>query len=272
MPLLRYALDAPIRRIRRVSSPTPSQAPDYSFLEAYPDAIGIHRAGILLYLNRAGVELIGARDANEVLGRSVLDFVHPDSKAVVIERLKRTTAGNAAELLSERFVTLAGEPLDVEVVALPINLEGGPAVQLVVRNVTELRRTERENARLATEAAQAEAGHRFTQEALELAESAAGLGVWDWKIGTNELRWTKGLEPLHGMEPGTFRGTFEHFLEAVIEEDRPALLSAIERSMSDGPEDSFEARMRIRDGDTHCDGFSGRVESFGTRMGLQKGW
>ncbi len=221
----------------------------YGFLEAYPDAIAIHRGGIVLYINRAGLALMEADGAAQLIGRNVLEFVHPDARAIVLDRLKQTTSGQAAGLLAERFVTLTGRPLDVEVVALPINIDGGPATQLIVRDVTELRRVERENERLARAVAEAMAGSRFTEEALELAESAAGLGVWDWDIASGGLRWTKGLEPLHGMEPGTFRGTFEHFLEAVIEEDRPALLSAIEAVMAGDGGDAFEARMRVRHAD-----------------------
>ena len=207
-------------------------------------AIAIHRGGIP-YLTRKGWTSSKRRTPRRC-GPKRPRFREYDSRATVVERQRRTGAGEPANLLSERFVTANGEPLDVEVVALPVNLEDGPATQLVVRNVTELRRAERENARLAAEAVQALAGHQFTQEALELAESAAGLGVWDWTLGTNELRWTKGLEPLHGMEPGTFRGTFEHFLEAVIEEDRPALQRSIDEAMSEDSGDAFEARMRVK--------------------------
>jgi|GEM_PF-6362876 len=217
----------------------------YAFLEAYPDPVAIHRGGTLLYANRAGLALVGATSDEQVLGRNVLEFVHPDSQAAVIERLKRTAAGERADLLGERFLTLAGDALEVEVVALPINLEDGPATQLIIRDVSELRRVERENARLALEVERAAAGHQFTQEALELAETAAGLGVWDWQVGTEQLRWTKGLEPLHGLEPGTFRGTFEHFIEAVYEEDRPALLAAIETALQSPQKDGFEARFRV---------------------------
>lgn len=217
----------------------------YSFLEAYPDAIAIHRGGTLLYANHAGLRLVGATTTAEVLGRSVLDFVHPDSRDLVVQRMRTAAEGQPGDLIDEMFIRLDGSPIDVEVISLPIQLQDGMATQLIVRDVSRLRRIERDFERLRDEAREAERGHRFTQEALDLAEAAAGLGVWDWKIGTNELRWTKGLEPLHGMEPGTFRGTFEHFLEAVIEDDRPALLGVIEQALQD-ESGEFEARMRVR--------------------------
>lgn len=121
---------------------------------------------------------------------------------------------------------------------MPISLPDGPATQLIIRDVTAQRQLERQAA-----------DDTFTREALELAENAVGLGVWDWTVGTDTLRWTKGLEPLHGMAPGTFRGTFEHFLEAVHPEDRPGLLAAIDAATRVGGSDEFEARMRVWNAD-----------------------
>ncbi len=217
-----------------------------AFLEAYPDAIAIHREGTLLYVNRAGLNLVDATSPEEVVWRNVLEFVHPDSRDAVIRRMQESASGQQGDLLGEQFITLKGVPLEVEVVSLPIDLQRGRATQLIIRDVTEIRRVEAENRRLELEAATAMRGHRFTQEALDLAESAAGLGIWDWAVGSNDLRWTKGLEPLHGMAPGTFNGTFDHFLEAVYEEDRAPLLATIQDTLSDGEE--FEARFRIPEG------------------------
>lgn len=214
-----------------------------AFLEAYPDAIAIHRDGTLLYVNRAGLELIGATEPADVVGRSIIDFVHPDSRDDVLRRINDSADGQPGDLLGEQFVTLNGAPIEVEVVSLPIDLQRGRATQLIIRNVTEIRRVEAENRRLEQEAARALQGHRFTQEALDLAEAAAGLGVWDWTVGATDLRWTKGLEPLHGMEPGTFNGTFDHFIEAVYAEDRPGLLATIEGTLASGEE--FEVRFRL---------------------------
>lgn len=212
----------------------PHAGASFSFLEAYPDAIAIHRLGEILFVNEAGLRLVGAESADVVLGRNVLEFVHPDSRGPVLERMRQTASGVMAGLLDEQFIRLDGATIDVQVVALPIGLEDGPATQLIVRDVTAQRALERQAAE-----------HGFTQEALDLAERAAGLGVWDWRVGSEDLRWTKGLEPLHGMAPGTFRGTFEHFLEAVHADDRPGLLAAIDAALASGGNDDFEARMRI---------------------------
>ncbi|HVF60527.1 MAG TPA: PAS domain-containing protein [Thermoanaerobaculia bacterium] len=54
-----------------------------------------------------------------------------------------------------------------------------------------------------------------SEERLRLALDAGRMGVWDWNVRTGELRWSDSLEPLHGLEPGTFGGTFEHFQQLI---------------------------------------------------------
>ena len=54
-----------------------------------PNAIFVHRNGIFLYANKTGAELLGINNPDELTGRSALDFVHPDYKQTVIERIKQ---------------------------------------------------------------------------------------------------------------------------------------------------------------------------------------
>ena len=50
-------------------------------LELSLDAILVHRNGVITFVNSAGVELLGAKKTEDLVGRHVLDFVHPDSRA-----------------------------------------------------------------------------------------------------------------------------------------------------------------------------------------------
>ena len=111
-------------------------------VEFSPNSICVHRDGKLLYVNPAGVRLFGATDLAELVGHSVLDFIHPDSLPVVRERLRRLREGGTAPLIEERFVTLNGDVRDVEVTAIPITYENGPAAQVIIRDITERKQAE----------------------------------------------------------------------------------------------------------------------------------
>jgi PAS domain S-box-containing protein len=111
-------------------------------VESSPDAIVVHRKGVITFANSTAAKLVGASDPSELLGRSVLDFVHPDSRPMVVERLQRLHEGRPAPLIEEKFVRLDGTAVEVEVAATPFMMEGEPAVQIVARDITERRRAE----------------------------------------------------------------------------------------------------------------------------------
>jgi PAS domain S-box-containing protein len=111
-------------------------------VEFSPNSICVHRDGKLLYVSPAGVRLFGATDLAELVGRSVLDFIHPDSLAAVRDRIRQVREGETAPLIEEKFVTLNGEVRDVEVTSIPIIYERAPAAQVIIRDITERKQGE----------------------------------------------------------------------------------------------------------------------------------
>jgi len=59
-----------------------------------------------------------------------------------------------------------------------------------------------------------------TTQRLQLAPDGTDTGVWDWTIGTGEVRWSESLERLVGIDPGTFEGTVDAFAEYIHPDDR----------------------------------------------------
>ncbi len=114
-----------------------------SLVELSPDAIAVQMKGKILYVNEAAVKLHGAASAQELIGRAVSDFIHPDYREVVLERSRRIREkGERVGLIEEKFIRLDGQPVDVEVAAAPISYEGEQAVQVVFRNIIERKRAE----------------------------------------------------------------------------------------------------------------------------------
>ena len=111
-------------------------------VELSPNSICVHRDGELLYVNPAGVRLFGATDYAQLVGRSVLDFIHPDSLPIVRERMRQVRAGETVPLIEEKFVTLNGEVRDVEVTSIPIIYERAQAAQVIIRDITERKQAE----------------------------------------------------------------------------------------------------------------------------------
>jgi PAS domain S-box-containing protein len=105
-------------------------------VEDSPQPTAVHAGGRLVYLNRAALAVIGATSAEDVLGRPVFDFLHPDFHALAAERiLKMEGVGDPAEPVHETLLRVDGSAVDVELAATPIVWRGEPAIQLAVHSV-----------------------------------------------------------------------------------------------------------------------------------------
>ncbi len=108
------------------------------------DGIAIHREGRIAFINPAGARLLGGADPESILGRPLLDFVLPEYGDVVIRRVRGVGhPQRGASLIEEKLVRLDGEELDAEVAAIDVTYEEQPAVQVVFRDITARKETER---------------------------------------------------------------------------------------------------------------------------------
>jgi PAS domain S-box-containing protein len=112
-------------------------------VELAPDAIVVHSGGKIVFLNAAGARLIGAARAEELTGRDLLDFVHPNSRAAVVERMQvMLERGESVPRITERFLRLDGTSVEADVVATPLRYHDAPAVLVMARDITERLRIE----------------------------------------------------------------------------------------------------------------------------------
>ncbi|MBW4520493.1 MAG: response regulator [Scytolyngbya sp. HA4215-MV1] len=95
---------------------------------------------------------------------------------------------------------------------------------------------------------QSEAALRQNEELLRLSLGAARMGAWDWNIITGEEKWSNELESLFGLEPGSFQGKFEEFLELVHPDDRPIIQEAQRLTLEEGQDYRAEYRIVLKDG------------------------
>ncbi|MEI7504588.1 MAG: PAS domain S-box protein, partial [Paludibacter sp.] len=111
---------------------------DYS-----PDAIAIYSDGKIVFANNECVRLLAANSVEDILGKSVIDFVHPDYRSLVIKRMRDILINNQIlPLTEEKFIKFDGTTVDVEVKALPLLLDNKQAIQLIVRDITQRKQAE----------------------------------------------------------------------------------------------------------------------------------
>jgi PAS domain S-box-containing protein len=118
-------------------------------VETSPDANLIHCDGKFIYVNPAGLKLLGATHLDQIMERPFLDFIHPKFREQVAARTRALMVeGQPAPLLQEQFLRLDGSAVDVEVTAIPITINGKPAAQVVVHDISERNKLESQVLRL----------------------------------------------------------------------------------------------------------------------------
>ena len=137
-----------------------------SLVELSPDGIVVVRDGRMIFANSAMLQLLGAAVPQEVVGKEVLDFVHPDYRDLVRARLRQQQEeGKPAPLIQERLIRVDGSEVDVEVSGVPVVYEGAAASQAVLRDVSDRGRFESESEdRTRRQAAIAELGRAALRE------------------------------------------------------------------------------------------------------------
>ena len=99
-------------------------------IDGLPEAIAVLRGGRLVFVNRAKVSYLGYERAEELVGRSLADLVHPEDRPGLAEPLQR-------RLREVRFVRREGEVVTAEVVMQELEFDGAPALLVSARDVSE---------------------------------------------------------------------------------------------------------------------------------------
>jgi diguanylate cyclase (GGDEF)-like protein/PAS domain S-box-containing protein len=118
-------------------------------VELSPDAIVVQQDARVVFANRAARELLGAGHADDLVGRSIFDLIHPAFHALTVQRMQGLQSGDTPPTVEEKFLRIDGGVVDVELNASPFNYLGRPASLVVMRDISERKSTLEQMARLA---------------------------------------------------------------------------------------------------------------------------
>jgi PAS domain S-box-containing protein len=207
-----------------VATPVPVDLPEDEQIARF------YRDAILAECNDAMARMYGFREARELTGKRLEELLVPQDPA------------NREYLLA--FIRSGYRLIDGEshergrqgedkyfLNNLVGTIEHGCVVRAwgTQRDVSASRRTE--------------SALRVSEERLRLALGAGEMGIWDWDMTTGAIQWSENLEPLHGLAPGTFAGTFEAFLALIHPDDRQRFTDVVRDAVE--RRGDYEAEFRV---------------------------
>jgi two-component system sporulation sensor kinase A len=106
-----------------------------------PDAILVHRRGIIEFVNPAGAGSIGYTP-EEIIGTPVTRFIHPGDLDRITEAIKRRMKGEAVPPYEIEVLHKSGQRRSVMIRGSMIDLQGSPAILNVITDITDWKAAE----------------------------------------------------------------------------------------------------------------------------------
>ena len=179
--------------------------------------------------NPAAEKALGLSSA-EAWGKFVEDVVNKQVVANVTANYRRCLEiGDRIQYEEELFFPRGHVYFHTNLI--PLRDAGGRVYRLIgiARDITAQKRTEETL--------------RLSQQRLELAQEAGGIGTFDWDAVTDVTHCSSGCLPLYGLPPGDIALPFEPWLQLVHPGDRDGVREDISRALE--RTDSFSSEFRV---------------------------
>jgi PAS domain S-box-containing protein len=208
------------------------------FQNLYEASIEDNRGGFAIiqglnfvYANKAMATMLGLEKPEDLIGKSILTWVHVMDKDLIKNRTLNRQRGEDEPRFYEYNVKREdGQIRTLEASVSLIDYMGKPASLIFNHDVTD-----RKNAEKAL---------FETDDRLRKTQEMAHLGTWELDLVTNALYWSDEVYRIFGLKPQMFKATYEAFLEAVHPEDREMVDLAYTNSLHEG-RNSYEIEHRV---------------------------
>ena len=218
-------------------------------VENSPETVAVLREGKIVFINAAGAKLAGAYSPEDLIGKPYLDFVHPDFREAVRARVEKALEGEHAELFEEKLLRLDGSTVDVEATAMPSMYKGKPAVQSIIRDITERK--------------QAEEALKESEERYRAVMEQSTEAIWLFDPDSKEvLESNTAFQELLGYTAEELCGMTNYDFVAHSKEDIDA---AVRQKVRDGEDLPSERKYRRKDGTLLDVEVNGTVISYGDK-------
>lgn len=114
-----------------------AEARQWDFAAISPDAMLVHVEGKIVFANAAALQMFRAESESGLIGRRVLDTIHPDDREMLQTNIDTALHDGGADFIEVRRLRLDGESFLGEGRFKTIDWKGASGVLVVIRDVTE---------------------------------------------------------------------------------------------------------------------------------------
>ncbi|MGG3694511.1 PAS domain S-box protein [Heyndrickxia ginsengihumi] len=112
-------------------------------VESSPEPIIVYQKGKILYANLACIKLLGVSSLEELINKSIMNYVHPDFAQITEERFQQIKeVGIVQETTEKKLIRKNGTSVDVEATGISIRHYGKPAFLMMYHDLTKRKQTE----------------------------------------------------------------------------------------------------------------------------------
>ncbi|MCP4456986.1 MAG: PAS domain S-box protein [Cytophagales bacterium] len=197
----------------------------------------------LLFINRTVPDL----QAEDVIGKSILDYIAPGYDQLVIDCFNRVKLTGQNDSYETQYISNDGVCEYIFTRLSPLKGDNGKVVSFVT---TSTNITEQKNARLDLQA---------SQEHLQRALEAARAGTWEWNKKTNKNVWSDETYELMGYSPNIGETDYEFWLRCIHPDDRKLINKSVSKTNKSFEDRKLEYRVVRPDGAIHWISDIGRM-------------
>lgn len=209
-----------------------------TLIEKSTDAIQlVSKDGNILYTSESIKNVLGYTPG-ELEGLGIAPFLHPDDFDYFMNNFQELITKPGSQIvLNYRVKHKDGSWAWLETVG--VNHINTPNIHALVGNFRNI-----------TDRKQSEEKLKDNEARLNLALEAGEIGVWDWDIVSNRIKWTDKVYEIHELEKENFDVGFDNYVTRIHPDDKKKVEDAIESALQNKTPYNIEFRITTAKGNT----------------------
>lgn len=220
--------------------------------------------GVLLEMNPAGLKMIEANSISEVVGKGIIEFIHPEDKAAYLDLHNRVCRGETGTV-DFRVVGLQNAQRWMESNSVPLKNANGEifAALSVARDITEIKKKNDELIGIKNKL-------EYSESRLKQAQAIAHVGSWEFNLKEKVAIWSDEACRIFGLPTDSNKRSLKEWLMYIHPEDVSFVVAEIRKSRLTSSNSSIQHRIVRADGQVRFVNSESRYEydANGVAIGL----